>query len=69
VQKIVIEIVVEIGMKQTRLFQCNRTGSIMPIFMTEIVIEFFRKGAARSGKILTEIGKKINNRTNTAISV
>jgi len=39
VQKIVIEIVTEIGMEQTRLFQCT---AVMPIFVIEIVIEFFR---------------------------
>jgi len=42
VQKIVIEI---IGMEQTRPFQSN--GSTMPIFVIEIVIDFF---SARSEK-------------------
>jgi len=56
-QKNVIKIVIEIYAEQTRLFQCNR-GSTTPIFVIEIVIEFFRTRSARSKKILTEIGKK-----------
>ena len=42
-------IVTEIGMKQTRLF--NVTGDTMPIFVTEIVIEFFRMSNARYKKL------------------
>jgi len=45
VQKIVIEIGIEIGMEQTRLF--NVTGSTMPIFVIEIVIEFFRMSSEK----------------------
>jgi len=36
----VIEIVIEIGVEQTRFF--NVTGFTVPIFVTEIVIEFFK---------------------------
>jgi len=45
-QKIVIEIVIEIYMEQTRLFQCNRFH--YAIFVIEIVIEFFSTSSARS---------------------
>jgi len=38
----------------------NVTGSTMPIFVIEIVIEFVRTSSVHSEKILTEIGKKIN---------
>jgi len=58
-QKIVIEIVtetvIEIGMEHTRLFQCN--GSTMPIFVTEIVIEFFRTSSALSEKFWLKSAK------------
>jgi len=47
VEKIVIEIVIEIAieicMEQTRgYFNVGLTGSTMPIFVIEIVIQFFR---------------------------
>ena len=47
-QKIVIEIVIEVGMEQTRLFSV--TASTMSIFVIEIMIEFFRTSSARSQK-------------------
>jgi len=40
VQKIVTEIVIEIGMEQTRVFQCNRFHYADFRFVIEIVIEF-----------------------------
>jgi len=39
----------------------------MPIFVIEIVIEFFRRSNARSEKFWLKSAKKINHRTNTAI--
>jgi len=43
------KIVIEIGMQQTRLFQCNWFHYV-PIFVIEIVIEFFRTSSAHSEK-------------------
>jgi len=51
VQKIVTEIVIEIGMEQTRLFQCNRFHYADFRFVIEIVIEFFRTSSTRSEKV------------------
>ena len=46
--EIVFEIVIEICMEQTRLFQCNRFHCAD--FVVEIVIEFFKTSSARSEK-------------------
>jgi len=55
-QKIVTEIMIEICMEQTRLFQCNWFHCA--IFVIQTVIEFFRMSSACSEKILIEIDKK-----------
>jgi len=54
VQKIVIKIVIEIGVEQTWLFQCDRFH--YADFVIEIVIDFQNKHSC-SKKILTEIDK------------
>jgi len=65
VQKIVIEITwLKSAWNKHAYF--NVAGSAMPIFVLEIVIEFFRTSSARSEKFWLK-SAKISHRTNTAI--
>jgi len=50
VQKIVIEIVIEIGLEQTRLFQCDRFH--YAIFVIEIVIDFSKRALPKPNSII-----------------
>jgi len=63
VQKIVTEIVIEIGMEQTRLFSV--TAWLVPL--CRYFGDWNRDWIFH--KILTEIGNIINLRTNTSISM
>jgi len=63
VHEIVIEIVIEIDMEQTRLFQCNRLHHAD--FRDWNRDWFFWTSSVRFKKVMTEIDKKINQRTNT----